>query len=1018
MNPGISRSRTDFTAASGVFDDVKGPLGLTTLHSPTPPLTAIADIVFVHGLGGGSRKSWSYSPDPSHFWPQEWLPQDEGFQDVRIHTFGYQADWSERRQTPLTILDFSTSLLNALKNESSIRLGDTYIVFVCHSMGGCVAKKTYLLACNDRMCHGLARRIHSMFFLGTPHRGSNLATILDTILTTSGIKKSYVGDLGQTSQSMTSINADFRHVAPALKLWSFYETLPVRSGFISRTVVDQDSATLGYTNEEVQAMCADHRHVCKFDTPENRNYRLLRNALDTAIDLIRNASPEPARPEPPVAKPTPQPNQLVRLRSFLDVHNTFDADFATLQDLREPGSGTWFFDSHRFNSWRTGSQQHILWLTGRPASGKSVLSCHVVEKLRSPLNHCSYFFYKHLTAGKSHLHDSFRSLAFQMAAQDQEIMDKVLQLEREGAVIDKTDDLNLWRKLFVGCIFKAPSVSKHIWVLDGVDECANFGALFTKKFLATLPTNLLVFATSRNMDIIDRGLTSLGPRVDVYTLNESDTSDDMRLFLSTRLTELNRLERDEDREAMCEKILRKASGSFLWVRLVLQEFEYAWTDEAMNAVLNEVPAGLHDMYSRMVHSIEGDPRRVALAGSILLWTAVASRPLSLDELRCAIKLDLNQKLQSLDKAIPSLCGQLVFVDQDNKVHLIHETAREFLLSDCPSPNLAVDKRRAHTHLSLRLLRYLCNDWANVVRGQRQGPAKPRGFVKAQVANDQFDKSLLDYAYTFFTDHLYKCSSSDDELIDELCTFFRGNHVLGWIEYVAKGQDLSIITRAAMDLRGYLARRAKHTSPTDPAIHLIDSWATDLIRIVAKFRSQLLACPSSVHSMIPPLCPPDSMISRTIPPNPRPPTLVVKGMPSGTWDDCLSRINIQKGLATTLCHGDHYFAVGLSTGQIWLYDTDTIQKRSTMAHGERVSFLLFSPDDRYLVSCGSRNLIFWSLISLEPAYSFPIKGSPLQFAFMSNTELLGSLQPYQIVKWLVPNAYRLLNTFSTNSYKGI
>jgi WD40 repeat protein len=136
---------------------------------------------------------------------------------------------------------------------------------------------------------------------------------------------------------------------------------------------------------------------------------------------------------------------------------------------------------------------------------------------------------------------------------------------------------------------------------------------------------------------------------------------------------------------------------------------------------------------------------------------------------------------------------------------------------------------------------------------------------------------------------------------------------------------------------------------------------------------------------------------------RPFTLVVKGMPSGAWDDCLSRIDIQKGPATALCHGNRYFAIGSSTGQIWLYDSDTIQNRSTMAHGERISFLLFSPDDRYLMSRGPKNLTFWSLISLESVYSFPIQGRPLRFAFMSNTELLGSLQPYQVVKWSVPSA---------------
>jgi hypothetical protein len=42
--------------------DKKGPLGLNTLHDP---LDAIADLIFVHGLGGGSQSTWTESRNGS-----------------------------------------------------------------------------------------------------------------------------------------------------------------------------------------------------------------------------------------------------------------------------------------------------------------------------------------------------------------------------------------------------------------------------------------------------------------------------------------------------------------------------------------------------------------------------------------------------------------------------------------------------------------------------------------------------------------------------------------------------------------------------------------------------------------------------------------------------------------------------------------------------------------------------------------------------------------------------------------
>lgn len=93
-------------------NDVRGQLGLNLLFSPSEP---IVDFIFVHGLRGGSRKTWSKSSHPFHFWPKEWLPVDPDFKAVRIHSFGYNADWGDRRQSILNVHDFAQSLLGSSK---------------------------------------------------------------------------------------------------------------------------------------------------------------------------------------------------------------------------------------------------------------------------------------------------------------------------------------------------------------------------------------------------------------------------------------------------------------------------------------------------------------------------------------------------------------------------------------------------------------------------------------------------------------------------------------------------------------------------------------------------------------------------------------------------------------------------------------------------------------------------------------------------------------------------------------
>ena len=103
---------------SETAEEIRGPFGLNLLSAPAEPLV---DFVFIHGLGGGSRKTWSKTSDPASFWPKEWLPQDPEFQHVRIHSFGYDADWSSRRESVLDIHDFAKGLLAALQGSPVIR---------------------------------------------------------------------------------------------------------------------------------------------------------------------------------------------------------------------------------------------------------------------------------------------------------------------------------------------------------------------------------------------------------------------------------------------------------------------------------------------------------------------------------------------------------------------------------------------------------------------------------------------------------------------------------------------------------------------------------------------------------------------------------------------------------------------------------------------------------------------------------------------------------------------------------
>ena len=87
------------------------------------PQNVQADLIFVHGLGGGSRKTWCKSDSVASYWPQMWLPEEPGFENVRIHSFGYNADWSSTKDTISNLADFANMLVTAVHFSPTLHGG-------------------------------------------------------------------------------------------------------------------------------------------------------------------------------------------------------------------------------------------------------------------------------------------------------------------------------------------------------------------------------------------------------------------------------------------------------------------------------------------------------------------------------------------------------------------------------------------------------------------------------------------------------------------------------------------------------------------------------------------------------------------------------------------------------------------------------------------------------------------------------------------------------------------------------
>lgn len=151
-------------------------------------------------------------------------------------------------------------------------------------------KSQALLIAHEKEDMKVAGRICAFTFLASPHRGSDSAQLLTNVLRATGklqpLYTSYIAELQRNSPSLQAINDEFKIYSVSLHLQSFYETRPMKIGFVKELIVAPESAKLGYPNEIAEPLDADHRQAARFDSPEDPNYKRVRNSLGGMVQCV------------------------------------------------------------------------------------------------------------------------------------------------------------------------------------------------------------------------------------------------------------------------------------------------------------------------------------------------------------------------------------------------------------------------------------------------------------------------------------------------------------------------------------------------------------------------------------------------------------------------------------------------------------------------------------------------------------------------------------------------------------
>lgn len=232
--------------------------------SPTAPryvrrTNADTVIVFVHGVFGDARSTWTNSKTGA-FWPDLVAGDTSlGTPDVFVHSF------ATPYSGPAYTIDELVEQMKLVMDGSEVFSKHGRVIFVCHSMGGLVVRGFL------RRYQPLASQVPLIVFLATPTGGSQIANLASLLSRNPQLG----GMLPAGADSYTRVlERDWRAAGFSIVSKCGYEmrdTMNIR-------VVDQTSAA-SLCDGPVTPIDADHIDIAKPADRQSESYMLLQTAF-------------------------------------------------------------------------------------------------------------------------------------------------------------------------------------------------------------------------------------------------------------------------------------------------------------------------------------------------------------------------------------------------------------------------------------------------------------------------------------------------------------------------------------------------------------------------------------------------------------------------------------------------------------------------------------------------------------------------------------------------------------------
>ncbi|KAH9013201.1 hypothetical protein EDB85DRAFT_983713 [Lactarius pseudohatsudake] len=419
-------------------------------------------------------------------------------------------------------------------------------------------------------------------------------------------------------------------------------------------------------------------------------------------------------------------NQLRRdLRNWISPPDP-SINYNTACGAHHKGTAAWLTRGDAFKYWR--AHGCLLWVHGKPGSGKSILSSVIVRDIEEVCNagfaSMAYFYFDFKDTGKQDSRALLSSLLIQLSHQSDvycDILHALYSSHRQGSVQPNDDALTQCLKTMLVALGQTPVYL----ILDAVDECLNTSGMpsprekvliLVQELVELKLSNLHLCLTSRPEIDIRNALEPLAAhRISLH--DESGQNADIANYVSSVVYSDSRMRRwrAEERDLVVGRLSAKADGMFRWVFCQLEILRHCFPSSVLN-ILEQLPKSLDETYERILREISRANRDHAYR--LLQCLTVAVRPLRVEELAEVLAVDFNAsggpklnadwRWEDNEEAVLSACSSLVAVVMDGGSRVVqfsHFSVKEFLTSNRLASSLGEESqfhirlKSAHTILA-------------------------------------------------------------------------------------------------------------------------------------------------------------------------------------------------------------------------------------------------------------------------------------------------------------------------------